>query len=153
MNLRTLPIVVLPLALPACEGQDCTLAGCSNGAFISIRTADDTIPLEGAIDIVLDLDGEVWEISCPSKDAGCEAVVDEETRLSIWPHRAQTGMAIEISADARGDMPRTFLLQVSVDGAQVIDEAGELDYETTAPNGRECGPICINSGVTFTIPQ
>ncbi len=160
MRLRRLAIASFLLSAPclACDdAQTCTLADCSNGGAITVETADDSPLPEAMIEITLELGVDTWSITCSPGEDGCEREGPQETPLDVVVWRGTPGVAtggtVEFSSGGRGDLPATYALRVNLGGDQVLEEAGTFEYETSAPNGPDCGPICDHAGILSSSPH
>lgn len=135
------------------DGQACTAAGCGNGGAITVETPDGALLPDATIRIDIEFDGEAWMITCNPDEDECTRDGPSETPLRVILWRGTTGVTVEFSSDERSDMPAGYVLRVEVEGQQVLDEAGTFKYETLAPNGPDCGPICDNAEVlSFELP-
>ncbi|MCB9758921.1 MAG: hypothetical protein H6739_03705 [Alphaproteobacteria bacterium] len=144
------------LALLACKGAPfdsglaCTDIGCIDG--LEIRFETDGWPA-GRYVVALDLDGatETCTATLPfgdSPDDGC----DGEASLSL------IGTRLPAAQQAIGGvwLTRTDLsavgLTLSRDDAVLVETTLTPEYETLAPNGEACGPVCRYASEAVVVP-
>lgn len=160
MQLRRLVIAsfLLSVSAFACNDDDdeqfCTFAGCDNGGAITVGTPNDAPLPDATIEINLEFDDEAWLITCRPGEDSCERDGPSQSPLGVIVWRGTTGVTIEFSPADRSDVPDAYVLRVDVDAERVLEEAGMFEYETFAPNGPDCGPICDSApGLSFEIPE
>ena len=156
-------LVVLVLAVFGCaEGHACTEIGCADGWSLTLREADGSAPTHV---VELDIDGE--HVVCPpvslaARFATCSESVtlqlsDEvmcEEKTSSNGDRMQTCTPtgrLEETVFVNGT-PAEVVVALSDDGTVTDERTFEPDYETTQPNGPECGPICHQASDRWDIP-
>jgi hypothetical protein len=163
---RSVAVSVALLALAAafgCDvGESCTEIGCMDGWSLTVREADGSVP---AHTVELDIDGA--HIACPAvsldaRFATCAdlvtiQLVDEvvcEERTSSNGDRSQvctpTGRFEQmVSVNATP----TEVVVMLREGDTVTDERSfEPRYETTQPNGPDCGPTCHQASDQWDLP-
>lgn len=135
------------LAGCADDSESCTLAGCIDGFSLYLVAAE---PLrDGTYDLELTLDGVA---------ATCRHVIADGRAASAAECSRSSVVRSTASVHNNGsppdiDAPNAFIidildasavvtLRVLHDGAPLVEQSYEPAYQTVAPNGPECGPIC-----------
>lgn len=124
--------------------EGCTDAGCISS--VSIRLLDEPVPGEAKV-VRACLNDRCLEADY-TPESTCAADVQEPLRLSfcvsmeVWVTLQPTTGPVD-DAFADGD---TLELTIKDDaGETVVHEVRQLEYEELFPNGRECGPRCLES--------
>ena len=146
-----------------CEGgHACTEIGCADAWSLTLRKADGSAPTHV---VELDVDGE--RVVCPqvSLDARFATCADSvtiyladevacEERVSSSGGRSQvctpTGRFEEIVMV--NGTPAEVVVALSEAGTVTDERTFEPEYETTQPNGPECGPICHQASDRWDLP-
>lgn len=147
MRLRSALCTLLMLAGCADDSESCTLIGCNDGFWVYVVAAE---PLrDGTYDLELTLDGVA---------ATCRHVIADGRAASAAECGGSSVVRSTASIHNNGsppnnDAPNAFVidirdasarvtLRVLHDGAPLVEQSYEPTYQTVAPNGPECGPIC-----------
>lgn len=144
MSLRLLLAVLCAptLALAAaCDPESCTLIGCDDSLMVIIEGPDGSALPDSTYEIVLELDGSTYVTACGQPSSGeyfCEPV---EGMGSHQLEVLYTPSGI-ISIEVTNDTPDEVSLSVTAGDAPLLDESWVVQYETSAPNGEDCGPVC-----------
>jgi hypothetical protein len=170
IRLAVLGIVLVCAAAGGCTGaKPCTLIGCGDSFSASVRRADGSFPA-GLHRVEVFADGA--SLTCtfmfPLETAGggvhqpsCPAPMG----VSVWPlttcQEMTSGGAVSQQCDP---IPGKFLETIDLAGTprqvhawQYVDDAAILDaaaapvYEDVTPNGPECGPVCRQASVAWTL--
>ena len=160
MKARLLLISLLALGVaPSCVlTQDCSLAGCGGALLRIFVEGPDRAALDDAsYEIVVDLDGVTYTGECVVPQPGttpCAAFEGEGPRL-VEATVLSTGTISILVRDQEdaGPRPSEVSLLVTAEGTTVADEQWSPSYETTYPNGEECGPACTSAEArTVVVP-
>jgi hypothetical protein len=133
--------------LTSCEESDCTAAGCNDG-FAVYLVADEPLR-EGIYDIEMTMDGDpvTCQIVLPGGSFGAAPACSDSVRLRVSASIHNNGAAPD------HDAPNAIIvdmfvaaavseLKVSHDEAPLFEQTYRPTYQTVAPNGPECGPVC-----------
>jgi|SRR4029079_1084859 len=165
--------VLLACASTAAVGCDssssgpkaCTLIGCADSFTASVQRADGSIP-DGAHRIEIVADGKTLHCSFTLPLAGtAQPTCDAGLGVTVVPGQIciQTGGGSGSSATCNvlpGKFVETITLQGTpgqvhvwqyVDDASILDAAVAPQYEDSRPNGPECGPVCRQASVAWTL--
>lgn len=135
--------------LASCEeaDQSCTAAGCSDG-FGVFLVADEPLR-EGSYEVEVTMDGgpETCRFVVPGGPSGAEPVCSDSTRLRAFASIHDNGAAPDPDAPNAIIVDvfvasTTAVLEVRHDAAPLFEQTFRPTYQTIAPNGPECGPIC-----------
>jgi hypothetical protein len=132
-------------------GIDCTEIGCSDGVNI---TFDSEITTHGNYVFVVTLDGvpTTCEYSLPFVEIdGAYGSCDREG-ISL----TLSGTALDESQHSIPYMyipssPEAISIEITRDGSSIASTSFVPEYEESAPNGKECGPICYSAGTKIEI--
>ena len=138
-------------------GQSCTLATCSS--FVSVDLPEGYASTDEEKDAFCErvagsirIDDEIWEFSAgeltsfedPFERGWVECGAHNETGFHDAPitiglgRRLNTAIGLEL---------------VDTDGTHLVYEFGVPDYERSAPNGKNCGPICDVATVRLSLAE
>lgn len=149
---KTLPLAVLSgLLLLSCGDKDATLCtdiGCTDGLDIAFSPAFET-----AGEYLVTVEADALVITCTAnlpltEDlATCDAdgvyLGTSGSALDESEHRL-TGLYLEAG-------PSTVRLVVTRDGETVVEAELSPTYQTYAPNGEECGPVCTYDSESVSV--
>jgi hypothetical protein len=154
--------VVVGTAVGCDGGHACTEIGCVDAWSLTLRQADGSPPTHA---VELDIDGE--RVVCPpvSLDARYATCADSvmiqlSDEVVCEEHESPNGdRSQECTPTGRFEeivvvngTPAEVVVALS-DGDTVTDERTfEPEYETTQPNGPECGPICHQASDRWDLP-
>jgi len=153
---RWLAPLALTLCLePACDPQTCTLVGCGSTLDLVVEGEDGGALPDSTYEIVLELDGAVYSTACGSPEPGmlmCEPVEGPSTFVieAVGTTTGTISMSV-FSSEGGGEGPKTARLTIVAGDAPLVDETWDVTYETDAPNGEECGPICYSATETLAV--
>jgi len=143
-------IAVCLAVLASCEeaDQSCTAADCSDG-FGVFLVADEPLR-EGSYEVEVTMDGgpETCSFVVTGGPSAEEPVCSDSTRLRAFASTHDSG------APPDPDAPNaivvdvfvastTAVLEVRHDAAPLFEQTFRPTYQTVAPNGPECGPVCM----------
>lgn len=125
----------------ACDPTACTDIGCYESLTVIIEGPDGAALPDSTYEIVLELDGSTYVTACGQPSPGeyfCEPVE------GVGPHElaAQYTTSGIISLEVIDDTPDEVSLSVIAGDAPLLDESWSVEYETSTPNGQDCGPVC-----------
>lgn len=154
------------------DSRVCTDVGCSDGAFMSLRTADNSW-LDGAYDLQLELDSASYACKfalpgdLPQSRGSLSMLMTCEPRLdtTLLPEtecseQRDTKTVSQTCTPSAGQYhleistpltPQRAHVRLLRDGELVADRTQALSYETALPNGPGCGPACRQSHVTLLL--
>jgi hypothetical protein len=147
-----------------CEGgHACTEIGCADAWSLTLRKADGSAP---AHVVELDIDGE--RVVCPpvSLDARFATCADSvmiqlADEVVCEQHESSNGDRSQAACTPTGRFeeivmvngtPAEVVVALSEVGTVTGERTFEPDYETTQPNGPECGPICHQASDRWDLP-
>jgi len=129
-------------------GDACTAIGCDDGLTIQFSVSE-----PGAYLFNIVADGAT--ISCsatlPFPDCSSPGSTCGDPRVQL----AASGCALapaEHSLEGlfmSGMVPESVSVLATRDGVEIASQTFTPAYQTTAPNGEECGPICTNASVSL----
>lgn len=125
----------------ACDPESCTLIGCSDSLLIIIEGPDGGALPDSTYEIVLELDGSTYATACGQPTEGehyCEPVEGAGTHQLAARYNPSGTISIEVTNDTPDDVS----LSVVAGDAPLVDQTWAVEYETSAPNGEDCGPVC-----------
>jgi hypothetical protein len=134
------------LPSPKLDDSACTEIGCTDGLAVNF-----TLTTPGAWTFDLDLDGTVAHCSATlplDGSGGCDtAGISLNLSGSELPEDQQsiTGLTLEQTGIV------SLGLTISRDGTQVWTDTLTPTYETLAPNGEACGPVCSSASESVTV--
>lgn len=130
------------------DGMDCTEIGCVDGFSGEFSPAFTT---PGAYAFTLDLDGSVSTCagSLPlNDDFNCDGALGVTLSGSALPDSEHSLPGFQI---LQFDFV-TLQLTVTRDGTEEASWTVTPEWETFAPNGPECGPVCTSAGARLSWP-
>lgn len=147
------------------DSQSCTEIGCRDGASIQLLTADGS---QRSYVVTLLVDGKEVTCTTPSVSgptgsasepcSSSDVTIDHEPLTDCTETR--TADAISQSCTPNGKFAQTIHIQgtpsrVVVSLTEPMDafheRTFELLYETSTPNGPECGPVCHQANVAWQV--
>jgi hypothetical protein len=173
MRARTASIA-LGLLVAGCDlaTRSCTEIGCSDGVSLELRPAMQGVVESGRYTLELatgdaqhrctftvpddlPVQASLAEVDCPpqlqvslvSATLCTEQRHDDAVSQSCVPVPDQFSLHAQLQAT-----PRSLALQLSRDGAPLIDETLVPSYELSQPNGPDCGPTCRNANLAVELP-
>jgi len=158
--------------LAGCWGfGDCHEVGCADGVTVNLRPSQGVLP-SGSY---------AFDLAAGARTHACSFVVPDDlpelgtlTDVDCAPPLAvQIGPEAMCSEQRRGNsideacrpVPEHFVLQAHVEGtpptlelrltrdeAVLLEQVLTPSYETTRPNGPDCGPVCQEATLDVTLP-
>lgn len=151
LDLSLLPLLSpLALAAPGCDtiSHSCTTIGCADTLGVRVAAAHGALP-PGTYDVTVELDGARAKVECfvesPPVNSSCSAIENAAVFLS-------TQAIVGVSGDLQLDLavlatPSSVVVTVERDGSAVASQTLAPTYQTSRPNGPDCGPICRQGGI------
>jgi hypothetical protein len=147
------------LGMPACvSSHSCTEVGCADGATIILKTPDDTwAEAQYRLTIVVDNATYVCSLQSPYITESIHRVECDATlgalslvwrAVTVCEEPVQDRFTLEAALPGT---PKEVHVTFTRDDATLLDQSVPLSYETTRPNGPECGPICQQARVELTV--
>jgi len=161
---------VFAAAAQACAVKSCTLIGCQDQFSATVRRADGTFPSgTHRIEILADttdltctftyplgtVAGDV--AAAPQCPSGLSVTVGQD---QVCTQTTENGVVSYMCQPIPGQVLETILLagrpgevhaRQYVDDMPILDVAAAPSYRDYAPNGTECGPICRQAAVSWTL--
>ena len=171
LSLLVIGVVALGAILiaNACSGV-CTSVGCQEGFSAKVHRADGSFPI-GTHQIDVFADGVsltcTFTFPLPTVAGGGTSQPSCPSGMTVWVLPATD--CTETNSGSTGaetctDIPGQFVewitltgtpaevqAQQSVDGAPILEVTVAPTYQEVAPNGAECGPICHQALVDWTL--
>jgi hypothetical protein len=166
-------LLLLPFAAFLGCGENCTKVGCTNGASVSILTADGTW-VDGAYALEIDFADAAYSCTFTTPDDApdesgawqpldCSPTLDAFLAPVVACESHDIGMS---SSQTCGPVPDKFYVQARTAGTPkslhvvltrddetVIDDTRNLGYASVQPNGADCDPTCQQASAQLTVPQ
>ena len=169
LSLLVIGVVALGSILIACSGV-CTAVGCQDGFSAKVHRTDGSFPSgTHQIDVVADgvslsctftfplptvAGGGTSEPSCPPGMTVSVLPATDCTETNSGSTSAETCTDIPgqfVEWITLTGTPAEVQAQQFVDGALILDETVAPTYQEVAPNDAECGPICHQALVDWTL--
>jgi hypothetical protein len=163
-------VFVFAAAAQGCSSKTCPTIGCSDQFTATVQRADGSFP-SGAHRIEILADGVMTTCSfsyplatapggggtapsCPSgmmvtvgqQEVCTQTTVNNSVATTCQPVPGQVRETIQISG-----APGQVHAWQYVDDVAALDTAAAPSYQDVAPNGKECGPICRQASVAWTL--
>lgn len=122
------------LGLP---GLACTQIGCIDEASIWLRGLEP----DHAYEITVETGDESSHCTIDTSE-GLSMTCDGSTFYSSRLDEARIGIP---------ETPESLAITVWQDGAMIAQDVVMPEYQELAPNGRECGPICLQATIPFDL--
>ena len=169
---RAFFLLLVPLAVLTACSKECTTVGCSNGAGVTILTADGTW-VDGNYALEVDFDDAAYACTFTTPDDApdesgnwhaldCSPTLDAFLAPVIACESHNYGMS---SSQTCGPVPDQFYVQVRTTGTPkslhvvltrddetVIDDTRTLGYASVQPNGPDCDPTCQQASAQLVVP-
>ena len=121
------------------EEGACTLIGCDDGLFATLR--HDGLP-DGNYQIqLIDADTDTLAFGC---DFGVVNGQVEDADCLVSQRPGALDVILPLGVD-------NAQIDVLLDGTLVASHTEAPDYQQLYPNGEECGPVCTQGSVTFDL--
>jgi hypothetical protein len=146
-------------------GKACTEIGCVDGFSAAVRSADGSIP-SGAhrVEALVGASSLTCTFTYPLQMTGggtAQPACGGGMTVAIWPETTctATGNASQSCDPIPGKLVETIGLSGTpgqvhvwqyVDDAPILDVAAAPTYQSYAPNGSDCGPVCRQASVSWT---
>jgi hypothetical protein len=158
-------------AMGACTSTKmCTLIGCSDGFSANVRRADGSFP-SGAHRVEVVVDGArttcafTFPLGTATGGGVSQPACPSPLTVAVWPLTACSDMSGDGAVSRRCDpIADRYQETIGVSGTpgqvhawQYVDDAAILDaaaapiYQDVTPNGPECGPVCRQASVAWTL--
>ena len=158
------------IGLPGGGEMVCTLVGCEDQFSASVTMDAALVPAgTHTVDVVADGAAMSCTFPFPPPDATGGLAAQCSTGLTVFvePDLVCTTMQSAMGAweaclpiDGKftesicvSGTPSVVQVQQLVGGTVILDQTVSPSYQTSAPNGPGCGPICHQGGADWTIPQ
>ena len=138
--------LLLALGVVGCDiGQSCTDIGCESGVTVDLSPKTESWQA-GQYELRLDLDDKHTTCSFEAPEDLVSQVCKGDFLINL------TGRIDHIELRARTDSwtPKTVHVELSRDGASVLDESQTLKYAENQPN-EGCAPICHRAAAAFVV--
>lgn len=152
MFVRFAVLLSLLLAGNAHAQMACTQMGCVDGLTVSIAPDYQWKPGNYAFDFTID--GKLLKCkgALPLKSCDAHNITCDGDGVMI----TESGCALPADAHGFGDImlgsgPSSVALTISRDGKPIGQGDWNVKYQTAAPNGPECGPVCHQATVKLDI--
>jgi hypothetical protein len=163
-------ILVIAATLQGCSSKECGLVACADQFSATVKRADGSFP-SGAHRIEILADGTdsvctfVYPLGTVPGGGAAAPNCPSGLTVSIGPEEVCTQTAEKGGiASTCQPIPDRYLETIQLGGTpaqvhawQYVDDATVLDitaapsYQAFAPNGSECGPICRQASVAWTL--
>jgi hypothetical protein len=125
----------------------CTLIGCQDQFSATVLKADGTFPSgTHQVDVVADGVSLTCTFTFPLPTPQGGGTVPPSCSPGMTVYVEQAVETITLSGT-----PSQVDAQQHVDGTLILEASGAPMYQVSAPNGSECGPICHQASVDWTL--
>lgn len=129
----------------ACDlSQSCTDIGCASGLTLSVRRAAGTWA-DG--DYVLRAGIERCSFSIP-RDLPAVGSIARPSCGGASVLLGNSGLELSLTTT-----PKTFAVELTLDGAPILSENSTPSYVESQPNGPDCGPVCRQGSIDLMVMQ
>lgn len=158
-----LSALALTTSCGAFESKSCTEMGCIDGVTLVLQTRDGA---PHPYQLTLLADDALIRCELPSLDQSvATSCTNPSVQVSMQEQadcvETRTADAISESCTLNGKFQQLLVLQQTPTCLEVtatdangatIQETFDVEYTLSFPNGRDCGPACLNSRIEWVVP-
>jgi hypothetical protein len=136
------------------SGGECTAIGCVDGLSIALVAPGGWTPGSYVFTIVADGATQTCKGALPLPSCNTPGLRCDNTLATIGESGCALPSAEHSFADLRfASGPAKVKVHIERDGSTLADDALEPTYQTSQPNGPNCGPICRQASASISLVE